>query len=91
MAHTESLDHLTPEEKDFHHQMERGEDFIRIEVYRHALIHFKMALNFGLDDEKVKERIAFCEKMLKKETRILVTLVCIAVVIVGVSLLFYYR
>jgi hypothetical protein len=90
MGHTESLEHLTPEEQDFQFQLGRGEDFVKIEVFRHALSHYYKALEMGMDNEKVNERIVYCRKMIKKESRILITLACIAVVIVGISLLFHY-
>lgn len=85
MAHDESSEHLTSEQKKFNFYMTRGEDFLRIDIYRNARKYFQMALDMGMDNEKVQERLDLCTQMIKKERKSFIGLgiaVCIIIAVV---------
>jgi hypothetical protein len=84
-SHEELQEHLTPEEMKFRHNMTRGEDFIKIEIYRNARKYFQMALEMGTDMDHIKERISFCNLKIRQEKKIIISLAVIAVVVIGIA------
>ncbi|MBI4645533.1 MAG: hypothetical protein HY738_02800 [Bacteroidia bacterium] len=85
--HEEDLSHLSKEELLFRDYMNRGNDFMKIEIYRHAKTWFTRALELNINNELAKERLDECFKLIKKEIKIIATIAIIVVVVIGMVLL----
>ena len=86
MDHTENNQPLSPEEKKFQEYLSRGDDFMKIELFRNGLLWYKKALELKPDDPVAQEKVKDTKKKLHGESKVIVTLFIIAVVIVGVVL-----
>jgi hypothetical protein len=73
---------MTPAERRFLDLMRHGDNFLKIELLRPAKSYYKKALELNLETEKVKEKIAVCDKLLAFEIRVIWILAAIAAVIV---------
>ncbi len=73
---------LTPAERKFLDLMRHGDNFLKIELLRPAKSYYKKALELNLETEKVKEKIAECDKLLAFEIKVIWILVVIAAVVV---------
>lgn len=62
--------------------MQHGDDFFRIELWRHARVWYRKALNLNLETEKVTQKIADCDRLVTRELKIILILVAIASTII---------
>jgi hypothetical protein len=85
MAHL-ATDNLTPEEKSFMEMIQRGDDFFKIELLRHAKSCYKKAAEIFPDKEIVKQKLDDCNKQLAFEKK--VTLIIVAVALVALAVYF---
>lgn len=75
-------------ERDFNEFTQKGDDFFKIELLRPARIWYNKALSLKQDNERVKNQIAECDRMLAYETKIVRILILIAsVLIAGILIL----
>lgn len=88
MAHEESLEHLSPEEKKFRFYITRGEDFMRCEIYRNAKKYYQLALEMNIDNNTVTQKISDCNRLIKQESRIIYILIAVAAVIIALVSIF---
>jgi hypothetical protein len=74
MAHEEvKEENLSHEEIQYRYYVQRGLDFIRIELFRSAREHYKQALNYKPGDPFVLERIDACNAQIRKDrTKVLI-------------------
>jgi hypothetical protein len=79
MAHT-STENLSPAERDFMEFVQRGDDFYKIQLLRHAKSLYQKAMEMNMDTEKIKQKIAVCDKELAFERKVTIILVSIAIV-----------
>jgi hypothetical protein len=86
MAHT-STEHLSPAERNFVELVQRGDDFYKIELLRHAKSWYKKALELNMETEKINQKIEDCNKKLASERKITFILIAIAIVSFSVYLL----
>ena len=84
MGHTTSDNYLSISERDFRDCMQHGDDFFKIELLRQAKKWYTKALEFNLESDTVKQRLAECEKMLTFERKVTGILAVVAAVIVGI-------
>jgi hypothetical protein len=84
MGHTTSDIYLSIAERDFRDCMQHGDDFFKIELLRQAKKWYTKALEFNIESDTVKQRIAECEKMLMFERKVTGILAVVALVIVGI-------
>jgi hypothetical protein len=73
---------LNAAELEFMDYMQHGDDFLKIELLRPAVSWYKKALKLNIDNVKVQERIAKCEKMLDYERRVAIILGIIAIALI---------
>jgi hypothetical protein len=78
MANISTETTLGPAEREFMDMMQHGDDFFKIELLRHARSCYKKALELNMEPEKVKQKIAECNKLLKMEQKVILILVAIA-------------
>jgi tetratricopeptide (TPR) repeat protein len=87
MAPHEVLEeNLSHDEIQYRYYIQRGVDFIKIELFRSAREHYKQALNYKPGDPFALERIDACNEQIRKDrTKVLIlvplVLALIAVVI----------
>jgi hypothetical protein len=82
MAHIENNENLSPEERKFLELMRMGDDFFKIEIYRSAIHWYKEAAKLKPGNDKAKQQVAECEKLLDQERKVIYILVSIAAVVV---------
>ena len=71
-------------EREFRDLIDHGDDFFKIELLRPAKKCYKQALELNIDPEKVKHKIAECDRLLTFEKRvvwILASIVAAAIII----------
>jgi len=73
---------LTPSERKYLDLMRHGDNFLKIELLRPAKSYYQKALELNLETEKVKEKIAECDRLLAFEIKVIWILVAIALVFV---------
>jgi len=74
-------------ERDFVDFMRRGDDFFRIELLRPAKIWYNKALELNIETEKVKHKIAECDRLLAFERKVVVIFGAIVTVFLLVYLI----
>jgi hypothetical protein len=79
MAHT-STENLSPSERDFIEFVQRGDDFYKIQLLRHAKSFYKKAMEMNRDNEKIEQKIAVCDKELAFERKVTIILVSIVII-----------
>jgi hypothetical protein len=74
MAHEEAREeNLSHEEIQYRYYVQRGMDFIKIELFRSAREHYKQALKYKPGDAFVMEQIDACNVQIRKDrTKVLI-------------------
>jgi hypothetical protein len=57
--------------REFQDLMDQGDNFFKIELLRPAKKYYMQALQLNIDSEKVKQKIAECDKLLTFEKRVI--------------------
>ncbi|MEI6574725.1 MAG: hypothetical protein WCO63_00940 [Bacteroidota bacterium] len=84
MAHDHSNETLSPEEK-IHQDLEsRGDDYFKIELWRWALHYYLLAKETGLHADQVQHKTEMTRAKIKYETRAIIIILCVAVVLTTV-------
>ncbi len=76
-----SKNKLSHMENEFIDYMQHGDDFFKIELWRPARSWYKKALALNIETERVKHKIAECDRMQAFEVKVILRLVVIAVII----------
>ncbi|MCX6259039.1 MAG: hypothetical protein NTW49_14235 [Bacteroidia bacterium] len=84
MEHVDSELQLGAEQIKFNDLIRRGDDFMKIEIYRNARKYYTEALGTHINDILVNEKIAGCDGLIRKESGIIISIVIAAAVIAGV-------
>ncbi len=82
MAHPATESAASPAERAFMDRMQHGDDFLKIELLRPAKSWYKKALELNIETEKVRQKIAECDRLLAFEIKVIKILVIIAAVLV---------
>jgi len=82
MAHHPSETTMSAAEGKFIDLIQHGDDFYKIELWAPAKNWYKKALELNFETEKVKRKIAACDKFLANEFKFRMILAGIAVIIV---------
>jgi len=82
MAHT-STENLSTSERDFAELVQRGDDFFKIELLRHAKSLYKKALEFNFETEKINQKIVDCDKKQASERKVIYILLAVAIVTIA--------
>ena len=88
MAHEEQDVHLSQEEKRFREFYQRAEDLRKIQLLRYAKYWYEQALLFNMESGEVQSRLDETNEEIRKETRIIITIVAVTAVIIAGVLLF---
>ena len=89
MAHVESHEHLSPEQKKFKEYFQRADDFRRIELFRYSKYWFEEAAKFNIDHDIVEQKLELVDSLIRNETKwIIYVLSAAAVIILGSILIF---
>ncbi|MFH1119269.1 MAG: hypothetical protein V1775_05560 [Bacteroidota bacterium] len=88
MTHSHSETPMGQAEREFQEFIQRGDDFLKIELLRPAISWYKKALELGMDNEPVKQKLAECNRMLAFENKVIGRLLIIAAIIIVAIILF---
>lgn len=88
MSHHSSETTFSPTEREFMDLMQHGDDFLKIELLRPAKSWYQKALELNIETDRVRQKIAECDKLLVFELKVIRILVAIAVVLVLVYYIF---
>jgi hypothetical protein len=69
-------------QRDFEDYVQHGDDFFKIELWRPAKAWYYKALELGIDSERIKRKIAECERGIAFELKVIWILLAIAASIV---------
>jgi len=79
---------LSPDERNFIDLMQNGDDFFKIELFRPAKNCYRKALGLNFETEKVRQKIAECDRLLAFEIKVFRILAVIIAVIVLACFIF---
>lgn len=82
MSHHTSEFASSPAERAFLDRMQHGDDFLKIELLRPAKKWYQKALELNIKPEKVKQKIAECDRLLAFEIKVIKILSAIAAVVI---------
>lgn len=82
MSHHTSEFASSPAERAFLDRMQHGDDFLKIELLRPAKKWYQKALELNIEPEKVKQKIAECDRLLAFEIKVIKILAAIAAVLI---------
>ncbi|MHC1707543.1 MAG: hypothetical protein AB9842_08485 [Bacteroidales bacterium] len=82
MAHHEPQENLSPEEQKYQDLVSRGDDYHRIELYRWALHYYNLAKEMHIHDDTLEGKIEVVSNKIRKETRAILAVLGVAVVII---------
>jgi len=82
MEHSILESTLSPAERRFLDLMRHGDNFMKIELLRPAKSYYKRALELNLETEKVKQKIADCDRLLAYERKVIRILVALTAALV---------
>ncbi len=88
MEQDNSVPPINAQKSDFFEFMQRGDDFIKIELLRQALKWYNKALSLNIEDEKAKSRISECERLIAFENKVVYILISVASVLLILYLMF---
>ncbi len=77
---------LSPAERRFLDLIRHGDDFFKIELLRPAKSYYQKALELNFETEKVRQKIAECNRLLAFEQKI----IWIIITITAVGVLAYF-
>jgi hypothetical protein len=77
MAHHETNENLSPEEKKFYDLINHGDDFIKIQIYRNARECYSSALITNVNNELATAKLAECNGLIKSESKIIIAIVSV--------------
>ncbi len=69
---------LSRMEREFNYYMEHGDDFFKIELWRPARNWYRKALALNIEPERVKYKIAECDRLQAYEIKVILRIVAIA-------------
>jgi hypothetical protein len=87
MEHKDSELHLSKEELLFNDLIRRGDDFMKISIYRNAKECYHQALETHFNDTIAHDKFIDCVHKIKKESKIIISIIVIAAIIIGASII----
>jgi len=83
MEYIDSEIQLGKDELQFNDFIRRGDDFMKINIYRNAKENYNFALETHVNNSFVINKIADCEQKIQKESNIIITVIIVAAFIIG--------
>ena len=87
--HQEDNAELSPQEKQFNDYIRRGDDFLIISIYRHAMTWYSKALKLHINDELVSKKIHEVSEYQHFEKKVIFRILATAVVIIAIVWFIY--
>jgi hypothetical protein len=79
---------LNRAEREYADYMEHGDDFFKIELWRPARRWYKKALELNIDAERIRQKIAECDRLQAFEVKVILRLVAVVAVLILVCYIF---
>ena len=80
---------MTPEEKKFREYLTRGDDFCKIELYRHAVHWYREAVKLRPDDTEARARLDGCSGKIHAESRTILIIVAVAACVIVLGMILF--
>jgi hypothetical protein len=80
MAYKADNTDLNPEESLYQDYMQKGDDFMKIEIYRSAKEWYLRALSTNFNQKLIKEKLENCDKLIQREKKIIVIVVACIII-----------
>jgi hypothetical protein len=88
MAHTVDNSDIGPEERHYLDYMQKGDDFMKISIYRSAKEWYTKALEFNFNRSLVQSKLDECNSLIQDEKKKI--FVIVAVIAIAVTLLIIF-
>ena len=88
MGHLTSETSMNQAERSFIDLMQHGDDFFKIELLRPAKSWYQKALALNIEPDKVKQKIAECDRLITFELKVIKIIIVIAAIVV-LAILFF--
>jgi hypothetical protein len=88
MAHAIETIDLSPEERRFLDFMQKGDDFMKIEIYRSAKECYSKALELNHNPGLVRSKLDNCNRLLQSEKKRIIVIASVMAIIVLSLILF---
>jgi len=88
MEHT-STENLSKEEIRYNELIQRGEDFMKIEIFRNAREYFEMALASNYNNMLSQQKLDDCNKKIKKESKTIIRLLVVTGFIIAAAIVYF--
>ena len=88
MDHQLENTNLGSEERRFHDYMQKGDDFMKIQIYRSAKEWYTKALELNHNHELAQRKLDNCNMLLQQEKKIILIIVVVIAIVVLASFLF---
>ena len=77
MAHHNENLNLSKEELEFNDFIRRGDDFIKIQIYRNARECYTFALESNFNNEISEAKLSECNALIRSESRMIINVVAV--------------
>ena len=81
MAHHNDDSNLSKEQLEFNDLIRRGDDFIKIQIYRNARECYTFALESNLNNELASTKLSECNALIKPESSTIIKVVAVMAVV----------
>ena len=88
MAHTVGNNNLSSEERRYFDYMQKGDDFMKIEIYRSAKEWYTKALELNYNHELIQSKLDNCNRLLQLEKKKITIVVLVIAIVLLVVILF---
>ncbi len=90
MAQIITNENISKEEIAFNEMMQRGEDFMKIQIFRNARECYNLALGMNYNNSLVQEKLNECNLNIKNESKTIITVLVVALLIAASVLTYLY-
>jgi len=85
-----NTENLSKEEVAFNEMIQRGDDFMKIEIFRNARECFSLALEMNVNNTFAQEKLNVCNQNIKIESSTIIKLLVIAGFIIAAVITYVY-
>jgi hypothetical protein len=86
-----ATENLRKEEIEFNEMIQRGDDFMKIQIFRSARECYKLALDMNFNNILAQEKLKGCSQNIKSESKTIITiLIVFGLIIVSVLTYLYW-
>ncbi len=81
MAHHNDDSHLSKEELEFNDLIKRGDEFIKIQIYRNAREMYELAVESNFNSDIANAKLGECNALIKSESKTILAVVAVMAIV----------